>query len=345
VAGAEGIVQAPLELGRSLKKEGEYILEGFLVCSNKECRSEYPILDGVPIVLKDIQNWWNSEKHKITSTTFEAPELTQYFDTLDESEALSFAERSLLSSYLDLHYGAHDEVSASSDSWLKSEEFWKTVIGLAEPDNQATYECALDMGCSVGRYTFEIAGFTEMTIGIDLSFNMLSTAAKIQRTKNIAYERRTHGRFFKDARSSYSPPSQNVFFVLADCLEPPFSAESFDLIGALNLLDNVKLPLVLIGQMDALLRPGGKLVMGSPYEWRPEICEPREWLESAGLDGPAMVRKILEGNMVPQMELIYEILEELRDVPWVLRHHDRHWSTFLLHLIKARKNNEVNRAN
>jgi SAM-dependent methyltransferase len=174
---------------------------------------------------------------------------------------------------------------------------------------------------------------------------MLSTAAKIQRTKNIVYERRAHGRFFQDARSSYSPPSHNVLFLLTDCLEPPFSAESFDLIGALNLLDNVKLPLVLIGQMDALLRPSGKLVMGSPYEWRPQICEPREWLEGAGLDGPEMVRKILEGKMVPQMGLKYEILEELMDVSWELRHQDRHWSTFLLHLIKAQKMNKANRAN
>jgi SAM-dependent methyltransferase len=126
-------------------------------------------------------------------------------------------------------------------------------------------------------------------------------------------------------------------FLVADALDPPFSAESFDFVAALNLVDNVHLPLVLLGQMDALLSPGGCLLLGSPYEWRTELADPREWLETEELDAPGMVRRIIEGAIFPQMGLQYEVAEEMAQVPWPLRHHSRHWSLFLVHLIKARK--------
>ena len=137
-------------------------------------------------------------------------------------------------------------------------------------------------------------------------------------------------------------PPQNVLFLVADTLDPPFRADAFNLVAGLNLVDNVKLPLVLIGQMDALLSKGGTLILGAPYEWRADICEPAEWLENDELDAPEMVRQILEGKMFTRMGLKYEVLQEFFDVPWVLRHHDRHWSYFLVHLINAKKMNKIN---
>jgi hypothetical protein len=41
--------------------------------------------------------------------------------------------------------------------------------------------------------------------------------------------------------------------------------------------------------------------------------------------------------MIPQMGLKYEVLESIADVPWLMRHHIRHYSVFLVHLLKARK--------
>lgn len=335
-AGEEGISQSPLQLGQIYKKDRDFILEGFLVCSNIDCNTRYPILKGVPVILKDIKGWWHSEKSKLSLITRETEEIQEFFAALNKSEPLSIAEKSLLSSYMDLHYGDFSDAPDALASDGNPQLFRDKVFGLARPETEKKYEKAIELGCSVGRYTFEIAHFSDLAIGIDLNFKAVSSAAKFHRTRKISYERRKHGRYFEEVETSYSSP-QNVLFLVADVLDPPFSADSFNLVAGLNLVDNVRLPVVLIGQMDALLRPGGNLILGSPYEWRADICEPSEWLENDELDAPEMVRQILEGKMFPRMGLKYEVLQEFFNVPWVLRHHDRHWSYFLVHLIKARK--------
>lgn len=334
--GADDTLQSPLKFDRVFTKEGNFVLEGFLVCSNAECRSRYPILEGVPVVLKDIEGWWHSQKSKLSHIACEPTEIQEYFADLNKNESFSLAERGLLSSYMDLHYGGPSDTTSDLASWTDSEKFWDTVVEMARHETKGRYERSLDLGCSVGRYTFELARLSDLTIGLDLNFKAVSSAARFHRTRKISYERRKHGRYFENVEPSYSPPD-NVLFLVADALDPPFSAESFDLVVGLNLVDNVKVPLVLIGQMDALLRPGGSLILGSPYEWRADISEPGEWLETDELESPDMVLRILEGKMLPEMGLKYDVCKEFFNVPWALRHHTRYWSFFLVHLIKARK--------
>lgn len=329
-------MQSALQLGEVFKREGDFVLEGFLVCSNADCRHTYPVLEGVPVVLKDVEGWWHSEKSKLSCVASNTPEMHKYFDTLSLSEPNQHAARCLLSTYMDLHYGALDIVPSALAASANPGAFWEIVVKMARPKTETKYQRVLDLGCSVGRYTFELARFSELSIGMDLNFNAVSSAARFQRTKKVRYERRKHGRCFEEIQTSYSP-LQNVLLLVGDALDPPFLAESFDLVAGLNLLDNVRLPLVLIGQMDALLRRGGELILSSPYEWRADICEPVEWLENDVMDGPTTVRKILEGNLFPRMGLKYQVLQESSDVPWALRHHERYWSLFLVHLIKARK--------
>lgn len=329
-------MQSPLELGQVFTREADFVLEGFLICSDGDCGSTFPILNGVPIVLKAIKGWWHSEKFKLSCAQSIASEIREYFEALDKAEAWSDAERGLLGSYMDLHYGSFFYAPPAHATWADHRQYWERVVRVARPETEAKYEHSLDLGCSVGRYTFELARLSHIAIGVDLSFNTVSSAAKFHRVKQVSYELRKHGRHFEEVQSPYLPP-QNILFLVADALDPPFRAESFDLVAGLSLVDNVRLPLVLIGQMDALLRPGGSLILGSPYEWRADICDPEEWLETDAMDGQVMVRRILEGTMFPQMGLKYEVLQELLDLPWVLRHHARHWSCFLTHLIKAKK--------
>ena len=332
----EGVIQVSLELDQIMKRAGDFILEGFFVCSNSDCGCKYPILNGVPIILKDIKGWWQSEKSSLSVVASDPPEMREYFDRLSHSEPSSHAERSLISSYMDLHYGTFEASTVPLASWIDPKEFWEKVVGIAKPEVGEIYSRSLDLGCSVGRYTFELARFSELAIGMDLKFSKVSRAALLHRNNKVSYEQRKHGRCFEEIETTYLLP-QNVMFLVSDALDPPFKAGSFDLVAALNLIDNVKLPLVLIGQMDALLRKDGSLLLGAPYEWQTDICDPEEWLETDDMDSPEMLKSLLEGKLIPQMGLKYEILEEIFDLPWLFRHHNRHWSLFLVHLLKARK--------
>lgn len=54
-------------------------------------------------------------------------------------------------------------------------------------------------------------------------------------------------------------------WLLADALDPPFAADAFDRVLALNLVDSVADPWLLMGQIAALLRPGGRVLITTPW--------------------------------------------------------------------------------
>jgi SAM-dependent methyltransferase len=99
------------------------------------------------------------------------------------------------------------------------------------------------LGCATGGYTFELARHSQWAVGIDFNFSLVSAAALIQREQSIRFMRKRRCRHADATEYRFDLP-KNVFFMVADALEPPFSAEIFDFVSALNLLDNVRFPLI-----------------------------------------------------------------------------------------------------
>lgn len=319
-----------------IRSEGDFIIEGFLECTNDTCLETFAIVEGVPIVVKNFKEWRRAQKSRFFNMTFRSAEMESYFKSLEETDHRNFNEKHRLSTYIEFHYSIPSDAPVFMADQADPRPYWDIVTAAGRPGDGNQYARSLDLGCSVGRYTFALARFSETAIGMDLDFSAVSYAAGLQRNNHGSFERRLHGRCFKTTEVSFEFP-QNVFFLVADALDPPFRAGFFDMVAGLNLLDNVRLPLVLLGQMDALLASGGRLIVSAPYEWRTDVCEPEQWLEKEGLDATVMVRRILEGKMLPETGFKYKILQEPPRVPWVLRNHTRYWSVFLVHIITAAK--------
>ncbi len=312
-------LQSPLKLDSIFKKDEDFVQTGFLSCSNPSCEKKFPVLAGVPIVLKDIDKWMRSDSLQLSTFLEKTPEIRNFYDLKNQPVEVN---EGALSAYMDSHYPV-----SSLD------EFWKKAIELIDSNH---YEFALDIGCSVGRYTFELARCSQLAVGIDLNFIALAAAERTQRTQTATYKRRIRGEYYQSIHEPYLAPA-NALFLVADALNPPFKAYSFDVVSGLNILDNVAVPLILIGQMDALLKVDGDLILSSPYDWHTDISKVDEWLENEVMTAPEMLQKILEDDYIPKMELKYKILQQQFDVPWILRNYDRHWSMYLVHLLKARK--------
>jgi SAM-dependent methyltransferase/uncharacterized protein YbaR (Trm112 family) len=336
--GDGGMVQASVEVGKVYREDGGELLEALLACADSRCGATYPVVEGVPIVLKDIGSWWRQSKPAFSSVRSAAPGILDYFDGLETRGTAGIDARSLSGTYMDFHYGEFVDAPRppAPFSSAVNDSHWEKIVGMAHPESGFRYAHSLDLGCSVGRFAFELARFSDLVVGIDLDFGKASAAARIRRKRELAFERREHGRSFRRVEGSYDPP-QNVLFLVGDALDPPFAAGSFDLVGALNLLDNVGVPLMLLGQMNALLRDGGTMLLCAPYEWRTEIADPAEWLETETVDAPSFLRRVLEGKELALTGFRFTVEEEHTEVPWILRGHARRWTLFLSHMIKSRK--------
>ncbi len=93
----------------------------------------------------------------------------------------------------------------------------------------------LDLGCGTGRYADVLAPAVRRVIATDMAPRMLAEAEKkLQRHPNVSVQK-------------------------ADCYHCPFSAESFDVVVAGNLLHIVEAPKQVVREASRLLRPGGRL--------------------------------------------------------------------------------------
>jgi SAM-dependent methyltransferase len=201
---------------------------------------------------------------------------------------------------------------------------------------------AVELGCSVGVDLRTLSALAHEVIGIDISIPALR-AARVQLSgRSLPVFRRVEGRSFETEEPMQLPALDNVTLAVGNALDPPLFPEVADVAVAVNLLDTVRNPLSLVGQLDAILAPSGLLVITTPLSWNEEITPPEEALGGgtagawARLGTPAGLVELLSGRLPLLPYLRYEILEQT-DVPWTVREHARMVTTYEVHVLVARK--------
>jgi putative 4-mercaptohistidine N1-methyltranferase len=190
-----------------------------------------------------------------------------------------------------------------------------------------TVERALDLGCAVGRSTFELARIARTVIGIDLSHRFIATARQIQQTGRIAIRRIEEGEISTAIQRTLPKEIDcaRCSFEVGDAIALRDDLGVFDLVLAANLIDRVGSPRKLLDAFIHLVSPGGHLVLASPYTWLEEFTPRQEWvggrIDPSGqpvraIDG---IRSVLESGFT---------LRRSVDLPFLIREHARkfQWS-------------------
>lgn len=190
-----------------------------------------------------------------------------------------------------------------------------------------TVERALDLGCAVGRSTFELARIARTVIGIDLSHRFIAAARQIQQTGRVVIRRIEEGEISTAIQRELPKAIDRArcSFEVGDATALPDDLGVFDLVLAANLIDRVGSPRKLLDAFVSLVRPGGHLVLASPYTWLEEFTPRNEWV--GGKIDPS-------GQPVRTIDGIRSVLESaftLRrsvDLPFLIREHVRkfQWS-------------------
>ena len=321
---AEGC--ATLTLAQCLVEEQGEIIEGFLRCTAPACGQRFPIIAGVPVVLRDLAAWWSKDGEEVAPLLRNSHPLTDFLQGLDSASERHVARLRRLSTWLQTHFGESDPLVTAYWSRLGEVAFGSSPSG----------GVLLDLGCATGRFTFEGTRHHRFAVGIDLDLHFVAAAAQLQRRGAIEFSRMRSLRSWERVRYTI-PAAANTLFLVADALDPPFIAESFDQVVALNLIDNIRYPLILLGQMDALLKPSGSLLLTSPFTWDAASCDPAEWLESSETPPEKILLEILEGTIMGEMGLHYRLEQVIDRLDWVVPQQDRMRVIYSVFALLARR--------
>lgn len=202
--------------------------------------------------------------------------------------------------------------------------------------------CLLEAGCGPGAFLHAAAPlFPAGALGLDLRAGVLRLARRLADHGEAVVPVRVEGRRFEAARVAVPAASRagagGIALVQGDVLAPPFEAGAFPAVAALSLLDTVVDPIVALGQLDALLAPGGLLLLASPWSWDERATPPEEWWSGSSLASGPLLRAALAGRHPALPHLRYEPLEEADGLAWSVPGHARLVHRFALDAVLARK--------
>jgi SAM-dependent methyltransferase/uncharacterized protein YbaR (Trm112 family) len=338
-----------LQIATVEKQQADEIIEGILVCGNSSCRREYPIIDGIPIILSQLREYLKQHVFEVCQRRDLSGAIESILNDCCGPGSNHDTVRQHLSSYTWDHYGDLDPGETPSQPQPESQPETKPggVVRLLEACLELAGELppgpVLDLGCSVGRTSFEWARRTgEVVLGIDLNVPMLRLAGDVLRDRRVRYPRRRIGLVYDTREFQVAfPDRQLVDFWACDATALPLHDETFAAVSALNTLDCVGSPIDLLDRIAAVLIPGGKLLMASPYDWSASATAVEAWLgghsqrgDDAGAAEPLLRRLLTPGGdyNIGGLKLLAE-----RDVAWHVRMHQRSIVRYNTHCVAAEK--------
>ncbi|MEI7816658.1 MAG: 5-histidylcysteine sulfoxide synthase [Desulfuromonadales bacterium] len=181
---------------------------------------------------------------------------------------------------------------------------------------------ALDLGCALGRSSFELAqgGFDKVT-GLDFSTRFFRLAARMQEEGSLRYALPEEGEIASFHESSLAElglegARDKVQFYQGDACNLPEKFSGYDLVLAANLLDRLYSPRRFLSMIHERMNPSGLLVLTSPYTWLEEYTKKEEWLGGYREAGEPV--RSLDG-LKDVLEQHFRLVGEPRDVPFVIR--------------------------
>jgi SAM-dependent methyltransferase/uncharacterized protein YbaR (Trm112 family) len=334
--------EARLTLAEILKGNDERVREGILHCGNESCRQEFPIIDGIPIIVADVRTILAAQANYVNQRSDLDPALVSMMgDSL--GDASEFNTRRLhLSIYGWDAYGEFDKEPSSDVSTPGAiGRCLDEGIQLMEPIDGPV----IDLGCAAGRSTFDLAQqFDGPVLGVDMSFPMLQLAYQVAESGTASFPLRQVGLVYheKEIQTPFGE-TNNVDFWLCDAMALPVQPEMAKTVCALNLLDCVPSPLGLLQVIETLLAPGGQALIGCPYDWASSANQLEQWIgghsQRGGYEGAseALLRALLTPGQHPQSLNSLKIMGEREDVPWQTRLHARSTTDYRAHLIAVKK--------
>lgn len=218
----------------------------------------------------------------------------------------------LVAQYLEFHYG---------DNYFNVPNYPKACVQtLLGHTPGLHWGRALDLGCSVGRASFELATHFDHVDGIDFSARFIQHGFQLKEAGHTRFAIPTEGELveFKEVslhQLGYGELAGKIDFVQGDACNLKARFSGYDLVFCGNLIDRLYDPTLFLQQIHERLNAGGYLVLTSPYTWLEQYTPKEKWLGGIKVNGENVttfdgLRSVLSQHFT---------LVAQQDVPFVIR--------------------------
>lgn len=175
---------------------------------------------------------------------------------------------------------------------------------------------ALDLGCSVGRSTFELARHCEEVIGIDYSQAFINAAKRLQVDGVHPTTRLDEGSAVTqlEVKVGAGIDRSRVSFEQGDAQSVRADIGQFDVVLACNLICRLPEPMRVLHRLIELVKPGGQLFISTPFTWLKSYTPSENWLGDGAQDSFNGLKNVLEPAFA---------LDAKWDMPFLIREHAR----------------------
>ena len=315
------------------ERVGSDVRSGILHCPQADCLHEYPIVDGIPVIVPDLAALMAQRgvdfflradlPAAVESLLGDALRPDSWFDALRQG----------FSTYGWDAYGDLAPGSTRSQPAVEPGAARRCLQRLlAVGDVPRAGALALDAGCAAGRTSFELAGHMPdaLVLGVDTNFGLLRMA-QAAAAGRVSYPLRRIGLVYDRQDFAVAlPGAERVDFWALDALALPLANGACDAVAALNLLDCVAEPQTLLAGLSKLLRQDGRLLLATPFDWSARATAPEHWI------GGHSQRADHEGAAEPFLDRLLAgltVVGKDEAWPWHTRLHARSSVQYLTYLL------------
>ena len=243
-------------------------------------------------------------------------------DAVNKTSNTGYESQRLLHQYLLFHYGTPEEILEGSKVFGEAEieglhfpenTVWSTLIFDLIDESKETKLRGLDVGCAVGRSSFELSRLCVEVIAVDSSKGFIEAAEQIRDGQEVGLIRYDEGQSGTEM-TVICPEKTNpdrVKFEVGDAMDLRTDLGQFDVVHAANLLCRLSEPVRFLDRLPELVKPGGQLVMATPCSWSEEFTLKEHQPEGTTLE-------FIHSRLDESFELKREI-----ELPFMIRDHAR----------------------
>ena len=321
--------ESPLVVAETAETRAGRLWHGILHCSNAACWMEFPVIDGVPVIVADPPGYLRNARAHVLARD-DLPEVLAGLlgDALGPGGEFD-TTRQHLSIYAQAHFsdwagGAVPDVVGTLRAGLEA------LGEVREP--------AIDLGGAVGRGGWELAQTAAPVLVADMNFAFLRFAQRLMLDGEACFDRRRVGLVYDRTRIRLPADAagDRLDFWAADAMALPFRGDTFGVATAINLVDSIAGPTEAVAEAARVLAPGAGAVFTTPHDWSQNAAEPARWMgghsqraPSAGAAEPVLMATLRRHGL--------EAVAERHNLPWTLRLHARAEMRYALHLVACRK--------